>query len=75
MAREIIDKCNRCGSARAASNHWWVLTPAPGGGITIQPFDEELLGRNTEIYCGEVCLLARISEIISVSRRPAHVAA
>jgi len=75
MAREIVDKCNRCGSVRGASNHWWVLIPAPGGGIIIQRFDEELLGCNTEIFCGELCLLARVSEIISVSRRPANVAA
>jgi len=75
MASEIVEKCNRCGSTRGASDHWWVLIPAPGGGITIQPFDEELLGRNTEIYCGKVCLLARVEEIISVSRTPAHRAA
>jgi len=75
MAREIIDKCNRCGSVRGATNHWWMLTPAAGGGVTIHEFDEELLGTSTEIYCGESCLLARVSEIISVSRRPASVAA
>ena len=75
MAREIIDKCNRCGSVRTACSHWWVLIPAPGGGITIQPFDEELLFRDTELYCGESCLLTRLSEIISVTRRPAPLAA
>ena len=52
-----------------------MLTPAAGGGVTIHQFDEELLGTSTEIYCGESCLLARVSEIISVSRRPASVAA
>ena len=75
MAREIVDKCNRCGAVRGVNNHWWVLIPAPGGGIMIQRFDEESLGRDTEILCGELCLLARVSEIISVSRRPANAAA
>jgi hypothetical protein len=75
MAREIVDKCNRCGSVRGATNHWWIIMPAAGGGIMIQHFDEEQVGRNTEIYCGESCLLARVSEIISVSRKPSSLAA
>jgi hypothetical protein len=75
MPRETIDKCNGCGSVRGANKHWWMVMPAAGGGVTVQHFDEELLGSNTEIYCGEHCLLQRISEIISVSHCPDSAAA
>ena len=75
MARDIVEICNRCGANADSSNHWWVLMPASGGGITVQRFDEKLLGANTEVYCGDRCLLARISELISIPRRPGSVAA
>jgi hypothetical protein len=75
MPREIVDKCNRCGSVRGSAGRWWMLMPAPGGGVTVQHLDGELLGRDTEIYCGEHCLLERVSEIISVSRKPDSAAA
>jgi hypothetical protein len=60
---------------RESTNHWWMLVPAQSGGVTVQPLDEDQVDTGTEIYCGEACLLSRVSEIISVSRRPGRIAA
>jgi hypothetical protein len=71
MARETVNKCDGCGRARGATEPgWWVLRiglAVHGGGFSVMSWGDagHPEESESEMYCGEACLLKRLNELIS----------
>ncbi len=85
MAKEVIYRCDVCGSVRQPSNKWFLGFDTSDGfsSIALRPFDEKEIrqydggytGGTTKILCGENCVHKFISQNLSFlhGQRPAVV--
>jgi len=65
MAQQIKFTCDGCGAERKQANHWFT-TRVKDDGIIIDAFDPFLdANGNYEHYCGESCLIARVSKFLA----------